>query len=147
MSGIHSRDQATIARTYTDNSPAQVIIDFVEDYTDTVAGFFAHSWRSEDERMGTRLVRGVLIRSSLRDGTGSREVMSSTIWIGPLQCNFLHLTDRTAIVWSDPALVDFANGQRRRVNAGLGIGEDHFTTISYRLRSYRASLNMKHQHI
>lgn len=111
-------------RTDSDYSPTQVVINFVRDYSNAVARFLAYPRSLENQRMGASLIRGCLTRGCsclTRDRTSCRKVVSSTVCVGSLESNLLHLTYRTTVVGSDSTLVDLANGQRRSRNAGKGI--------------------------
>jgi len=60
--------------------------------------------------------------------------MPRTIRVDALQCDLLHLTDRTTFIKSDFALVNLADDKWCCSYAGMCIGQDYFAPIGDGLR-------------
>ena len=99
-------------RTYPDNGPCQIIVDFfhIDDFAIDEFLFLDHWLIGDAGHSGKSRIR-LSIAS-----TKGREVPALSVFVFFHQSDFLHLTDNGIVIGCTPSLLDFTYAQGRGFN-------------------------------
>jgi hypothetical protein len=137
---VNDADRQKFKRTYSDNCPAEIIVDLVVKRPNAVFHLIVGTRRLEHECVGPCLTSGS--RSGWRnEGTGRRqgsgggEILTRSISGNTLQGNFLHLANGPSVFQGDATFVHFSNDECAGGYARKGVRKNDLTAIGDRLRA------------